>query len=181
MNCPIDGSQLEKHTIQSVEVEECPQCQGMWFEKGELRQAKDEAEPDLYWLDIDLWSDQDIFKLDWSERVCPDCGELMASISYGDTGVMVDYCFKGHGIWLDQGEFQKIIEALEEEALTMDSNEYLQASIGEAKDLLLGGKGFTSEWKDFYSVLRMLQYRVLADNPKLAERLIQFQKLTPFK
>jgi hypothetical protein len=63
----------------------------------------------------------------------------------------------------------------------MDSNEYFQASIGEAKDLLLGGKGITSEWKDFSSVLRMLQYRLLVDNPKLAERLIQFQKLTPFK
>ena len=181
MNCPVDGSQLEKHAIQSVEVEECPQCHGMWFEKGELRQAKDEAEPDLNWLDTDLWSDQDIFKIDWSERSCPQCEELMATISYGATDVMVEYCFQGHGIWLDKGEFETIIGALEEEALAMDSSEYLQASLGEAKDLIGGGEGFASEWKDFHSVTRMLQYRLLADNPKLAERLIQFQKLTPFK
>ena len=59
MNCPLDGTTLEIHTIHSVDVEECPQCKGLWFEQGELRKAKDDADPDLNWLDFDLWSDQE--------------------------------------------------------------------------------------------------------------------------
>ena len=181
MNCPIDGTNLEKHTIQSVDVEECPQCRGLWFEQGELRKAKDTAEPDLNWLDFELWSDQESFSVEWSDGECPKCGEKMATISYGDTGVPIEYCKEGHGIWLDKGEFQSIVEALDLESETMDSNEYAKASIDEAKDLIVGDEGFLSEWKDFHTVSRLLQYRVLVENPKLAELLTALQTSTPFK
>ena len=181
MNCPIDRTNLEKHTIYSVDVEECPQCRGLWFEQGELRKAKDTAEPDLNWLDFELWSDHNSFSVEWSERECPKCGNKMTTISYGDTGVPIEYCKEGHGIWLDKGEFQSIIEALDLESETMDSNEYAKASIDEAKDLIVGDEGFLSEWKDFHTVTRLLQYRVLVENPKLAELLIDVQTSTPFK
>ena len=181
MNCPLDGTTLEIHTIHSVDVEECPQCKGLWFEKDELRKAKDDADPDLNWLDFDLWSDQESFKTELSARNCPRCGENMATISYADTGVTVDYCVEEHGIWLDKGEFQAIIEALENETLSMDSSEYAKASFDEAKDLLVGNEGFASEWKDFRTVSRLLQYRILVDNPRLAELLVALQTTTPFK
>lgn len=181
MNCPLDGTTLEIHTIHSVDVEECPQCKGLWFEQGELRKAKDDADPDLNWLDFDLWSDQESFKAELSARNCPRCGENMATISYADTGVTVEYCVGRHGIWLDKGEFQAIIEALENETLSMDSSEYAKASFDEAKDLLVGNEGFVSEWKDFRTVSRLLQYRILVDNPRLAELLVALQTTTPFK
>ena len=58
MQCPIDGTTLETHTIHSINIEECVQCRGLWFEEGELSKAKDESDPDLNWLDFDLWSDR---------------------------------------------------------------------------------------------------------------------------
>lgn len=181
MNCPLDGTTLEIHSIHSVDVEECPQCRGLWFEQGELNKAKDEADPNLNWMDFDLWSEGDNFRTDWSDRQCPSCGKIMAAIAYAHTGVTVEYCVEGHGIWLDKGEFQAIIEALENESLSMDSSEYAQASFEEAKDLLIGNEGFASEWKDFRTVSRLLQYRILAENPKLAELLVALQTTTPFK
>jgi Zn-finger nucleic acid-binding protein len=181
MECPIDGTTLETHTIHSIEIEECPQCRGMWFEKGELNEAKAEANPNINWLDYDLWSEYEFFDADWSERTCPSCGQAMAAITYGDTGVAVEYCVEGHGVWLDQGEFQAIVDALDKEASAMDSADYARASFNEAKDILLVKEGFASDWKDFSTVTRMLQYRFLAENPRLAELLVALQESTPFK
>ena len=72
MKCPVDGDELESRTLHSVAIEECAQCQGLWFDRGELRKVKDEMEPDAKWLDFDLWSDQDAFEVVWSERKWPE-------------------------------------------------------------------------------------------------------------
>ena len=175
MECPIDGTTLETHPVQSVIIEECPQCQGLWFDYGELRKAKDASDPDLGWLDFDLWSDQESFTAERSSRKCPRCGKNLATISYAGTGVTVDYCVSRHGVWLDKGEFQAIIEALDKETTSKSVSDYIAASLEEAKEIFAGDEGFVSEWKDFLSVTRLLQYRVLVENPKVAELLIALQ------
>jgi Zn-finger nucleic acid-binding protein len=180
MECPVDGTELEGHTLRTVNVEGCSQCKGLWFEPDELRIAKDEAAPDLVWLDFDLWEDPDSFAAEWSSRKCPHCGGNLAALAYADTGVTVDSCPQGHGVWLDGGEFEALIQALEAEAETKDIPAYLSASLEEAKEILVGREGFISEWDDLVQVLRLLQYRVLAENPKLAELIRALQATSPF-
>lgn len=34
--CPKCGVRLEARKVAQVEVDECPQCQGMWLDKGEM-------------------------------------------------------------------------------------------------------------------------------------------------
>ncbi|HSR48421.1 MAG TPA: zf-TFIIB domain-containing protein [Anaerolineales bacterium] len=181
MKCPVDGSSLESRAVESVQVEACVRCRGLWFQGEELRKAKDAAQPDLNWLDFDLWSEQDSFAVAWSVRTCPQCGEKMAGIAYGTTGVTVDYCPTGHGIWLDNGEFENILNALDQEAGRKDTSEYIAASLKEAKELLIGNEGLPSDWKDLLSVTRLLEYRILAENPKVAELLLALQTASPFK
>ena len=181
MECPIDGTILETHSVHSINVEECPQCRGLWFEQGELRKVKDEADPDLNWLDFDLWSDQSLFQVDWSSRNCPMCRKVLATISYADTGVTVEYWTDEHGIWLDKGEFKAIIKALETEVISKSASDYIKASLEEAKEIVVGSEGFVSEWKDFLTVTRFLQYRILAENPQLVDLLISLQHTTPFR
>lgn len=181
MECPVDGTPLETHAVHSINIEECARCKGLWFEEDELRKAKDASDPDLNWLDFDLWSEQDSFNAVWSSRKCPQCGKNMVTISYGSTRVKVDYCAEKHGIWLDKGEFQAIIEALENELTSKDVSDYVSASLEEAKEIIVGDEGFTSEWKDFLTVTRLLQYRVLLENPKVAELLSALQSSSPFK
>jgi Zn-finger nucleic acid-binding protein len=36
MNCPFDGTALEQVKRQGVEIDWCPQCKGVWLERGEL-------------------------------------------------------------------------------------------------------------------------------------------------
>lgn len=181
MDCPADGTTLETQQIASTDVHECPLCGGLWFEKDELRRVKDHTDPDLNWLDFDLWSDHEAFEVDWSDRKCPVCGMRMAAITYANTDVTVDYCTNGHGVWLDRGELQAIIGALEHDVATKDVPDYVAASIREARDIVTGDEGLASDWKDFLTVTRLLQYRIFAENPKLAELIVALQATNPLR
>jgi Zn-finger nucleic acid-binding protein len=172
MICPFDGSALEKFEVDSVEVEKCPQCQGLWFAKGEMRQAEEAEGLDENWSDFDLWSDHDAYRAEESSRKCPVCTQNMATISYGPTEVKVDYCLEGHGLWLDHGEFESIINSLRTELLSKSLPEYVSLSLDEAKEIFTGDKGPIHEWKDFKTVYSLLKYRILVDNPKLMDYLI---------
>jgi Zn-finger nucleic acid-binding protein len=179
IKCPVDGSALEKCAVDSVKAEKCPTCQGLWFTKGEIQQAEGEEGLDENWLGFDLWSDQDAFKAQKSSRKCPVCAQNMAAIVYGHSEVTVDYCVDEHGIWLDQGEFESVIDFLREELLSKSLPEYISLSLDEAKEIFTGDKGPIHEWKDFLTIYRLLEYRVLVDNPKLMNILIALGK-TPF-
>lgn len=181
MNCPACGHDLETQLVHSVGADECMNCGGVWFEKGELRKAMDEADPDANWLDLEVWADQDRFEVEWSSRKCPKCAKAMATISYGSTGEIVDYCLDEHGIWLDQGEFENIIAALDEEINTKTVPEYIRASLEEGKEVVTGPEGLVSEWKDFLKVVRLLQYRFLVENPAVAKALVALQSTNPLR
>ncbi|MEW6472430.1 MAG: zf-TFIIB domain-containing protein [Actinomycetota bacterium] len=36
MQCPVDGSTLSMADRQGVEIDYCPQCRGVWLDRGEL-------------------------------------------------------------------------------------------------------------------------------------------------
>ena len=36
MNCPIDGTELRITDRQGIEIDYCPQCRGVWLDRGEL-------------------------------------------------------------------------------------------------------------------------------------------------
>ena len=36
MNCPVDGSELRITDRQGIEIDYCPQCRGIWLDRGEL-------------------------------------------------------------------------------------------------------------------------------------------------
>jgi Zn-finger nucleic acid-binding protein len=36
MNCPVDGTTLAMADRQGVEIDYCPQCRGVWLDRGEL-------------------------------------------------------------------------------------------------------------------------------------------------
>lgn len=36
MNCPVDGRELQITYRDGIELDYCPQCRGIWFDRGEL-------------------------------------------------------------------------------------------------------------------------------------------------
>ena len=106
---------------------------------------------------------------------CPNCSKKMEVLNYDNTGVDIEYCKSCEGVWLDKGELQKIIDALEEEISTKPLDEYLKETIEEAKELITGPESFISEWKDFSTILKFLQYRILTEKPAIAEIIRSIQ------
>jgi len=181
MKCPVCKIDLKSKYLKKIKVDECPKCKGIWFEEDELRQAKDKADPDMNWMDFEIWKNKDKIKAESRNLPCPKCNQTLVTVEYGDTGVKVDSCANCRGIWLDKGEFKKIIDALREELLTKSFSGYIKSSIEEAKEIITGPESLFSEWKDFITVLRMMKYRILAENPKLLDKINKIQKANPIK
>jgi Zn-finger nucleic acid-binding protein len=159
-----------------VEIDRCAQCGGTWFDRGELQKAKDATDPDLSWMDFDLWREEDHFQISPGARPCPKCQVPMATIAYGDTGVEIDVCPQCQGIWLDQGEFERIVEALEQEVETKSVPDYVRASLEEAREVISGPERTASEWRDLATVLRLFEYRLLVEKPRLRNAVLAIQQ-----
>ncbi len=167
--CPTCGRELRAQSLLSINVDECPHCKGIWFEKDELRHSKDHADKDLNWMDFEIWKHPDLFEIEPRHLKCPKCQTEMVAIRYGETKVTVDYCKNCQGIWLDRNEFKQIIDALENELTTKTTSEYVRASIEEAKKLFTGSESFLSEWRDLKTVLWLLELRFFVENPRLMD------------
>jgi Zn-finger nucleic acid-binding protein len=179
MDCPRCKVPMATKEIGDVKIDECPQCRGMWFDQGEFQAAKEQVDPDLNWLAFDIWKHKKQFQVSAHPLKCPNDGAPMVVVDYGDTGVAIDVCPTCRGIWLEQGEFAKIITALQQELETKDVSDYVKASLEEAGELVTDPENFASEWKDFTTVLRLLQYRLFAEKPRLLTELIEGQKGAP--
>ena len=171
MRCPNCGSELRASSREGVAVDECPQCGGTWFDRGELSRAKESADEDLRWLDYDIFAEEEESKGVLSERLCPRCGSAMYSRTYMESSVVVDACPSRHGVFLDQGEFSRIIDYLENLLVTSTSQDYARNAVEELKEVVTGPKDRVSEMKDFFAVVRLLRYRIGAEHPRVAETL----------
>ena len=45
MKCPIDGTQLVMADRAGVEIDYCPQCRGVWLDRGELDKIIERSAP----------------------------------------------------------------------------------------------------------------------------------------
>lgn len=175
MDCPRCEHTLQTRSFHSVEVDACGTCDGFWFDDDELRQAKDDAEPDASWLDFDIWKRPENFLISAAALGCPRCDRPMVSLLYDNTGVEIDACPACRGVWLDGGEFEAIIDALHTEVTSRPASEVLRASLSEARQLVEGSEGVVSDWRDLRSVLRLLQYRIFVEHPSWLATLEGFQ------
>jgi len=176
MICPIDKIKLEQAVVSGVEVDYCPKCFGLWFEEEELRWAKDYKEKNLQWLDIDLWQDNSKFKISPGKKLCPQDKLPLYETEYGDSGIKIDLCNICKGVWLDRGEFHKIVKYLRKAADEEILNNYLKTLRGELWEIFAGPETFKEEVNDFLLVLRLLNYNLVVKNPEIAQTISHLQK-----
>jgi len=174
MECPKCKEMMEERKSGTVEIDYCSGCGGTWFDKNELREVRNAEDTDLSWMEFDLWVDNDKLVVTDKSTVCPSCGEGMPTVGYADTGVEIEYCIKCGGIWLDKDEFTKIIDALEEDLLTMTSREYLEESMREVRDLFTEQGELKKNLSHLKIVLKLMEYRILAEHHTIAKLLENF-------
>lgn len=107
MNCLDCHKEMSQVIVGPVTVDVCKAgCGGMWFDKAELQRLDDAGES----AGEILLNPPGKAKPDGTQKKCPKCSDMvMARHRYNlRHRVVVDECYKCHGIWLNPGELGSI-------------------------------------------------------------------------
>jgi Zn-finger nucleic acid-binding protein len=108
MDCPDCNSAMVTLELSDVEIDHCVDCGGIWLDAGELELLVNNAET----------AKQIINSFEVQKNVtekfidCPICDRRMEKILVGQDRqpLVIDRCRKGHGLWFDKGELEKIFD-----------------------------------------------------------------------
>ncbi len=176
MFCPNNHQELEKILFHHVEVDYCPDCLGVWFDRDELAYAKDEKDAQLNWLDFDIWRDKGKFHISKSYRHCPSCRAVFMEVHYDDSNVKIDFCKHCQGIWLDRGEFKQIMVYLKKKADYEILHHYTKNIIKELWEVFTGPQKLREELPDFLMLAKLFNYKFVVQYPFLNSWIENSQK-----
>lgn len=109
MKCPVCKNPLVVVERESIEVDWCPGCHGVWFDAGELELLAEKAGRRL---DPGMIG-RPAGRVREAKRRCPRCRRRMEKVApAGDVGPLLDRC-KAHGLWFDAGELGLLMQQLE--------------------------------------------------------------------
>jgi len=119
LQCPRESAQLKGRVVAGkvlpFRIDECPNCGGTWFDRGELRQITKDAEVEKLIRDYATIAPNPI--------ICLRDGTPMKRRVLED--VEVDVCGSCGGFWVDGGELEELEEAAQDvEAQTIDKPLY---------------------------------------------------------
>ncbi len=106
LKCPKCGIiELTPNVFEDVKIDSCQKCNGVWLHKGELNKIAHPHEGDLEYCSVDHIAEDRV-----SDCYCPQCKDVKLKkvnfISYSD--IVLEYCSKCEGIWMDRGELDAI-------------------------------------------------------------------------
>ena len=113
MNCPKCNTALRSSIYEGVEIDKCDHCNGTWLDDGEIVkivETKEETfDPKLVRETLALAFSGVPTEEQQTIVQCPKCQAGMVPINYDySSGIILDRCPQGHGLWLDGGELEKV-------------------------------------------------------------------------
>jgi Zn-finger nucleic acid-binding protein len=106
---------MQEVNYEGVATERCGKCGGAWLDEGELAAIVNTEEekfpPELVREVIaEAFAGLPPAVVAGAKTVlCPKCTKAMRLLNYSyDSGVIIDRCPSGHGVWVDAGELEKI-------------------------------------------------------------------------
>lgn len=174
--CPKCKTHLADTIFNNAEVDYCEKCLGLWFQKDELRWAKDEKDKELIWMDVNIWDNEKEFKVSPGIRACPECRVPLYEVHYGSSKIIVDVCNLCYGVWLDRGEFIKIVDWLKEQKNYGVLNNYSKNLFKQAAEIFTGPETLREEILDFIAILKVLNYKLAAQYPAIARIISNLPK-----
>ena len=142
--CPRDGSELQTHPEQDIDIDECPQCHGAWWDFGEL-EALEATVAD---------SDERRGMIDYAKHVsdlkCPICGQVMRAFNYRAYNLELDACTESHGFWLDAGESARVVEVMKERIAGLARASTAEADWAQSRERGFKGPGLMDKIKGMF-------------------------------
>jgi Zn-finger nucleic acid-binding protein len=119
---------MKEVSVHDVKVDFCTECEGSWFDFGELSHMFSLTTVQLKGSDIAATRDSGgpEREVDLEEPVlCPRCGETTdRGPHFSDCPVIVDRC-EEHGVWLDDGELGALLDHMAKKVKGSDPTESL--------------------------------------------------------
>jgi len=111
MKCPRDGTELQKVVVMDVELDKCHKCDGIWCDRGEMEKLRDSRTADIEEIIEEEYGNPEFVESpEKVEAKCPRCGGRLRNYNYSYIApVVIDSCAKCFGVWLDDGELNKIV------------------------------------------------------------------------
>lgn len=108
--CPKDDFTLAPQDYDGVEIDICPHCGGAWLDDGELEAIQAAPGLDGKSPTPAMFAPAPLSAaLPEATYNCVTCSSQLVKRDYGfGSGVQIDNCPKGHGMWLDASELQKL-------------------------------------------------------------------------
>lgn len=107
MNCPVCKYSMIVLELEQVEVDHCTSCGGIWLDAGELELLLETGQERARLLSI-LIEDRSVKERSYR---CPICSKKMKKVFVGEERkILIDKCKKNHGLWLDKGELESVLE-----------------------------------------------------------------------
>jgi len=174
-DCPACGAKLDLYSILGIEFEGCPKCHGLWLDRDELRKLKNKVGiGELHWLNREIDNIEETAAV-VSKRVCPrkDSNNLL-SVIFGKSSILLDWCPKCRGMWLDRGEYDKIIDYLRDEAGRATVKDVETEIAEDVKKLFHGGpESPIAEIGDIAAAVTALLNFTIFEHPELTKRLLE--------
>jgi len=108
MLCPVCRQPMVIVEFDDIELDICPDCQGLWFDTQELRELFElvGAPEQVY----DLEDHLDRLDRAGGRRSCPRCHARIEPVKSpaSDAHLVLDRCPRGHGLWFDKGELETL-------------------------------------------------------------------------
>ncbi|MBN2446362.1 MAG: zf-TFIIB domain-containing protein [Phycisphaerae bacterium] len=111
MNCPrCENVEMGRETVEGVEIDRCPTCQGIWLDAHELEKLVAAPPRELLREDRHFAPHADAGEAQLS---CPRCtgSRLIKLNSRLRPGTIIDSCTVCYGNWLDAGELTRLTGA----------------------------------------------------------------------
>lgn len=133
MICPTCKSDMVVVEHNRIELDYCANCQGVWFDSGELDLLLKSASLESQNLLLDNMLNSPAAKSSERNRRCPICRQKMKKATIGQhPQILVDACRRGHGLWFDSGEVDQLIRQLAGKPLgKKDSQQQVISFLGE--------------------------------------------------
>ena len=112
MICPVCRKAMIVVEHRQIELDYCTNCQGVWFDAGELELFLESAK--LNRPDLTIQNIVALPPVTATHRrlKCPICGHGMKETAIGQPALNIDVCTQGDGLWFDGGEVNQLLRQL---------------------------------------------------------------------
>ena len=109
-------------SFRDVQLDDCPQCGGIWFDDGELKKLKGVCDQvTFHVLEDQAKPNRTVISRESEVKLCPNCNQRLIPYRYlYSSDVLLDECDDCYGVWVQDGELEKMANYLETEEQKID-------------------------------------------------------------